>query len=92
MKELPDQYTNVPPTILKTNEPIIPHSIGPAMLSNYDNEAMLSKEEDWLAQVKLRFGKEKLADDQFISWATFYASLHPPPQHMVDVIDLYNVF
>lgn len=53
---------------------------------------MLCKEKNWLAQVKLLFGKEKLADDQFNSWAAFHASFCPSPQHVVDAVALLSLF
>ncbi|KAJ7384068.1 hypothetical protein OS493_024082 [Desmophyllum pertusum] len=92
VKDLPNDYKNVPPVVLKTNDPVIPKLIGPIMPQLAENASSLSKQLDWLNKVKSLCGKDELNNEDFISWAAFYASLQPSPVHQVDIVALLPLF
>ena len=93
MKELPESYTNVPPAVLKTKDPFVPKFIGPATPSNVEHiPDYVSKEGEWFKNVKSLCGQGHLSNDEYISWAAFYASLQPEPVHPIDIVALLPLF
>lgn len=60
IKDLPNDYKNVPPVVLKTNDPVIPKLIGPIMSQLAENASSLSKELDWTGLTKLSLSVVKM--------------------------------
>ena len=66
--------------------------IGPVLPPANETLSSLSKELDWLNQVKSLCGKEKLENEEFMSWAAFHASLQSSPVQQLDIVALLPLF
>ena len=92
VQDLPDYYTNVQPVVLKNNDPVVPKLIGPVMPPIDDDVSSLTKELDWLNNIKSLCGKNELSHEDFMSWAAFHASRQPSPVQQVDIVALLPLF
>ena len=92
VKDLPNDYKNVPPVALNTKNPFIPKLIGPVLPPANETLSSLSKELDWLNQVKSLCGKEKLENEEFMSWTAFHASLQSSPVQQLDIVAILPLF
>jgi len=52
----------------------------------------LSKELDWFNNVKSLCGRDKLNNEEFMSWAAFHASLQPSTVQQADIVALLPLF
>ena len=93
VQDLPDYYTNVQPVVLKNSDPVVPKLIGPVMPPLDDKvSSFITKELNWLNNVKSLCGKDELSHEYFISWAAFHTLLQPSPVQQVDVVSLLPLF
>ncbi|CAB3979701.1 Hypothetical predicted protein [Paramuricea clavata] len=77
VRELPDAYRNVPPAVLKDKGLVVPKLIGPVMPPTQDQDA-ITRNINWLENVKSLYGKDKLDKEEFVSWAAFHAATSKP--------------
>jgi len=76
VRVLPASYTNVQPVVLQSN----------------DNASTVTKELDWFNNVKSLCGRDKLNNEEFMSWAAFHASLQPSTVQQADIVALLPLF
>ena len=47
---------------------------------------------NWLENVKSLYGKDELDKEEFVSWVAFHASLQPTPEYHIDIVALLPLF
>ena len=89
---LPDQYSNVPPSVLPNREPVLPEKKGELKSNCQLIPLALEREKKWLNHVKNELQKENTADMK-LSWAAYYASqLEQNKQSIPDITSLLPLF
>ena len=92
MLQLPEIYTEVPPTILKTTEPTVPKVWGPKKPELNADANTFQEERDWLIHVEVSLKKEELEKTDFVSWAAYHASKQLTPPRPIGTIALLPLF
>jgi hypothetical protein len=92
LASLPANYSEVPPTALKTSTPTVPKVDGQVKANAGIISASLEEEYMWLRKVKELIQKDALNMDDFISWAAYHASRQPPLTRPVSPIALLPLF
>ena len=96
ISKLPIAFCNVPPAVLRVNDPIIPEP--PSGYIRLEHEMMtpvdVPEEEEfqWLRNVKELASKATLEKGDFISWAAFHACRQPTTAYVPAVISLLSMF
>ena len=89
---LPDQYSNVPPSVLPSREPVLPEKKGELKSNCQLIPLALEKEEKWLNHIKDELEKENTADMK-LSWVAYHASqLEQNEQSIPDITSLLPLF
>ena len=89
---LPDQYSNVPPSVLPNREPVLPEKKGELKSNCQLIPLALEKDGKWLNHVKDELEKEN-TEDMKLSWAAYHASqLEQNEQSIPDITSLLPLF
>lgn len=92
IQALPAAYTNVPPVALTKSDPVVPHLTGPVTPEIPSPAPILAKENDWLEHVRELLKKPELDKDDFLSWASYHASLQQALTDPTTIVALMPLF
>lgn len=92
IQALPASYTNVPPVVRPRPDSTVPHVNGPVMPENLVPALGLSKENDWLHNLRELLKKPKLTKEDFVSWAAYHASVQQDSTSLTTIVALMPLF